>query len=334
MERKYQVFVSSTYEDLKEERQQVIQALLELDCIPSGMELFPAADEEQWSLIKRVIDDCDYYLVIIGGRYGSIDEASGKSYTQLEYEYTLSKNKPTIAFPHKNPGKIIAEKTEETDEGRKKLESFRKLVQQRTCKYWESPADLGSVVSRSLIKLTKDKPAIGWVRGDAALDQNRLHEIVELRRKMEELETENRKLRTRPPEGTEYLSQGEDAFSFSYTYKLRDATKDQKQPLTSVFSITWDQIFFHVSPHMITDAHEGVIRSAIKKVIKDSVPSDYQYIKINHQDFETIKIQFLALGLINVSGTETDINSSRSYWSLTPYGKNHMIRLRASKRNK
>ncbi len=50
MEKKYQVFVSSTYKDLSEERQEVMQALLELDCIPVGMELFPAADDDQWTL--------------------------------------------------------------------------------------------------------------------------------------------------------------------------------------------------------------------------------------------------------------------------------------------
>jgi len=63
MEKKYQVFVSSTYKDLTEERQEVIQALLELDCIPVGMEMFPAADDDQWTLIKRLIDDCDYYIL-------------------------------------------------------------------------------------------------------------------------------------------------------------------------------------------------------------------------------------------------------------------------------
>lgn len=71
METRYQVFVSSTYEDLKAERQEVMHALLELDCIPAGMELFPAANEDQWSLIKKVIKECDYYIVISAGRYGS-----------------------------------------------------------------------------------------------------------------------------------------------------------------------------------------------------------------------------------------------------------------------
>ncbi len=56
---KYQVFISSTYEDLKEEREQVIKALLEMAHIPVGMEMFSAADEEQWNIIARQIDEAD-----------------------------------------------------------------------------------------------------------------------------------------------------------------------------------------------------------------------------------------------------------------------------------
>jgi hypothetical protein len=138
MDKRYQVFVSSTYEDLREERPEVIQALLELDCIPCGIELFPAADEDQWSLIKRVIDDCDYYVVIIAGRYGSIGP-DGKSCTQMEYEYAVEKAIPICAFLHGDPGKIASERTEPTEEGRTKLGQFRAVVKMRTCKAWTSP---------------------------------------------------------------------------------------------------------------------------------------------------------------------------------------------------
>src|SRR3954453_20031505 len=108
MEKRYQVFVSSTYLDLIEARAEVMQALLELDCIPAGMELFPAANDDQWTLIKNVIDDCDYYVVVIAGRYGSLS-AEGISYTEMEYRYALEKSKPIIAFLHKDPNKRAAE---------------------------------------------------------------------------------------------------------------------------------------------------------------------------------------------------------------------------------
>ena len=80
MDKRYQVFVSSTYADLKEERRSVIQALMDMDCIPAGMELFPAADEEQFQFIKKIIDDCDYYVLIIGGRYGSTTAEGKRTY--------------------------------------------------------------------------------------------------------------------------------------------------------------------------------------------------------------------------------------------------------------
>ena len=60
---------------VKDERREIMQALLELECIPAGMELFPAANEDQWTLIKEVINNCDYYIVVIGGLYGSLGPA-------------------------------------------------------------------------------------------------------------------------------------------------------------------------------------------------------------------------------------------------------------------
>jgi nucleoside 2-deoxyribosyltransferase len=187
MDKRFQVFVSSTFEDLIEARKEIIQALLELDCIPAGMELFPAADDDQWTLIKRVIDDCDYYLVVIGGRYGSIG-ANGMSYTQMEYEYAVAQGKPVLAFLHKDPSSLPAKYTEKTTEGREKLDEFRTIIQNKMCKYWTTPADLGSVVSRSLIKLIKNNPAVGWVKADLLPDQSTAEEMLKLRKRIEMLE--------------------------------------------------------------------------------------------------------------------------------------------------
>ena len=127
MDKRYQVFVSSTYADLKEERQHVLQALMEMDCIPAGMELFPAADEEQWEFIKKVIDDCDYYLLIIGGRYGSTT-ADGISYTEKEFDYAVEKGLRVVALIHGAPDDIPFGKSEQDPVLREKLISFKDKV--------------------------------------------------------------------------------------------------------------------------------------------------------------------------------------------------------------
>lgn len=74
MEKKFQIFVSSTFEDLREEREAVAKAILEIGDIPVGMEMFSAADETQWKLIKRQIEQSDYYVVLVAHRYGSTVE--------------------------------------------------------------------------------------------------------------------------------------------------------------------------------------------------------------------------------------------------------------------
>ena len=119
MEKRYQVFVSSTYSDLKEERGKVMQTIMALDCIPAGMELFPAIDAEQFEFIKKIIDDCDYYILIVGGRYGSISE-DGISFTEKEYDYAVSKNIPVLAFLHNDIKNLTFEKSEATEEKREK----------------------------------------------------------------------------------------------------------------------------------------------------------------------------------------------------------------------
>lgn len=53
MNKIYQVFISSTYQDLIEERQKVIEALLGKNCFPVGMEYFSATNDAQFTVIKK-----------------------------------------------------------------------------------------------------------------------------------------------------------------------------------------------------------------------------------------------------------------------------------------
>jgi hypothetical protein len=170
MERRYQVFLSSTYEDLKNERQEVIQALLELGCMPAGMELFPARDEESWSLITRVIDDSDYYVVIVGGRYGSVD-ASGTGYTEREYDYAMSRRVPVLAFL-RDLESIPSDRREENTVAQSRVAAFRaKILSHRTARPWKSGEGLAGTLSRSLGRIMDEEPREGWVRSRYVRDE-------------------------------------------------------------------------------------------------------------------------------------------------------------------
>ena len=190
MDKRYQVFISSTYADLKEERTKVIQTIMELDCIPAGMEIFPAIDDDQFNFIKKVIDDCDYYLLIIGGRYGSLSD-DGISYTEKEYNYALARGIRVIAFVHENPDTIPLGKSEKGEALRDKLKQFReKVTTNRLVKFWNVAEDLPGLVALSLSKTIRTYPAIGWVRANSVNNVELLQELNELRKVNERLNFE------------------------------------------------------------------------------------------------------------------------------------------------
>jgi len=337
MDKKYQVFVSSTYEDLRIERQEVIHALLELDCIPSGMELFPAADEDQWSLITGVIDECDYYVLILGGRYGSTN-AGGTSYTEMEYRYALKTGKPIIAFLHKDPESLPKKNTEKTEEGQKKFKEFRELAQEKMCKFWETPAELGSVVSRSLIMLQRKNPGIGWVRGDLIPSQEASLEILELRKQIETLELTLEQARTQAPPGTEKLAKGTELFPISYT--CSSSKMSEQYSWNPSIDVSWDDIFYSISPLMIHEANDMQLRNSLDKVVKnfgepyllkskEGNGHRFRNFSISDEDFQTIKVQIRALGLIRQNDKNRSVKDTKTYWTLTPYGDSVMNRLRA-----
>lgn len=346
MEKRYQIFVSSTYEDLQEERQEVMHALLELDCMPAGMELFPAANEDQWSLIKKVIDDCDYYIVIIGGRYGSLDP-HGIGYTEKEYRYALDANKPIIAFLHRDPESLPAKRTERSEQKRTLLSDFRNLVELKMCKYWVSPAELGSVVSRSLVRLMKSIPAVGWVRSDELPDADTAAEMLRLRRQVEQLQEELAQVATHGPEGITQFAQGENELTVGFSASVYDA--DTYRPIPGVDSkqshslrLTWDDIFSAVLAPLRVEGSEHSMQIALTDLFKTRMgptllergngPERGMNVHVERRDFDTIAVQARALGLIKPSLKKRSLRDTERYWMLTPFGETMMTRLRAIRR--
>lgn len=166
--KKLQVFVSSTHDDLVKERQAAVEAILTAGHIPAGMELFTAGDESQMEVIKQWIDESDVYLLILGGRYGSIESNTGKSYTQLEYEYAISKGIPffacvindaAIEARTKTSGRSVLEM-----DNPQKLREFRGTVLSKLCKFWDDFKDIKIAIAETLAHFSTRDNLIGWVR--------------------------------------------------------------------------------------------------------------------------------------------------------------------------
>lgn len=192
--KKLQVFVSSTYTDLIPERQAAVSAILSAGHIPAGMELFTAGDESQMDVIKQWIDESDVFMLILGARYGSLEPVSSKSYTQLEYEYAVSTDKPLFACVINESAidgrvKVAGTSAIETMHGAK-LADFRQLVLSKLCKFWDDAKDIKIAVTETMSNLARREELVGWVRASGQAD------LAALVNEMTRLSNENAKLRT------------------------------------------------------------------------------------------------------------------------------------------
>lgn len=188
--KKYQVFISSTYTDLLNERQAAVEAILKAGHIPAGMELFTSTNKSQWTIIQRWIDESDIYMLILGGRYGSIDPESGKSYTHLEYEYAHSINKPLFAVVINDDA--LRKKTYDEREtvNPKSLDDFRQQVLSYLSSFFSDSKDIKLAVHESLGTLIQDNELIGWVRGNQQ-NEGLASELVRLNEENRKLREEN-----------------------------------------------------------------------------------------------------------------------------------------------
>lgn len=329
MDKKYQVFVSSTYEDLQEERKKVMEALLQMNCFPVGMEYFNASDDSQWEVIKSLIRECDYYVLIVAGRYGSIEEESGKSYTQKEFEYAIEQGVPVISFVHQCPESLPGTKIERDPLKREKLESFKDSIKKKLCKFWKNADGLSSQVVLSLTSLIKTHPRTGWVKANEISSAEANKELITLRKENDLLKSKISALSSQVPEGTEEYQQGNDKFTIRYS-SLLDHLKsweniyDEYEEKEYKSEFSWDHIFLSIATTLLQPVSEQTIQSTLEKQLLGE--NNY----INKEDFQTILIQLMALKLITSDTIKYE--GVGTFWTITEYGKKLMVQLLALKK--
>lgn len=321
MEKRYQVFISSTYADLKDERQKVIRTVMEMDCIPAGMELFPAADEEQFEFIKSVIDDCDYYLIIIGGRYGS-ETIEGISYTEKEYDYAIERDIKVIGLLHEKPDEIPIGKSEKNAEKRKKLETFRnKVKENRLIKFWNKAEDLPGLVALGLAKTIKLFPAVGWVRANQVSNIELFNEVTLLRKENTKLKRAVKPQVTVEENAISNIAGIDEEYTFNgYYYNNGRQNWSRK--------LSWKSLFGLVAPYLLRVPSASSVEDRMKRIFAEQIDVSWTSFYINENDVDTVAIQFKTLGLVTISRAETTKGSIALFWRLTARGEKLMTEIR------
>jgi len=305
--KKLQVFVSSTFTDMREERQAAVEAILTAGHIPAGMELFAAGDQSQLEVIRGWIDDSDVFLLLLGGRYGSTDPATAKSYIQLEYEYALQRGKPHFAVvidqnyldeKVKVHGRAVIETTHARE-----LETFRTVVTAKVVRFWTSPQDIKLAILEKLPQLARRDDIEGWVRASSAVD------IAPLASEVARLSAENAALRDQLAQSADPQRFNGLAFNELYDLLAQSPVPDGlTKHMTQLQQIT--KVFGDQKPglvHLLWYLSSTIVQNI--GVPSESLPG-------------TRKLE--EFGLIY----RPNVEWGDQYYELSPIGKQFLLRLR------
>lgn len=336
VKKKLQVFISSTYIDLIDERQSAVQAVLDAGHIPAGMELFKAGNETQLDTIYKWIDSSDVYMLILGGRYGSTEEKSGKSYTQLEYEYAIKKEIPIFsvvlkdAFLNSKGNEIGRDKVFEV-KNNYKYAQFKKIVMSKIIREVDDSKDIMLSVHTTLNDFLNDYKLIGWVReNDTEANSNLLSRINEL-----SLENENckhdaeilrKELENLRLDFDQSLAFEDEKFMIEGTYqeKIKNNFNGRHNYITTKINkeIFLDYLFLLWAPYLIKTLDYNTAKDKLETAIKDYMGRSFS---INNNAFQKIKIQFTALGLIKNFQSKATSGGVAEFISLSEKGKTYLI---------
>lgn len=326
MDKKFQVFLSSTYEDLKEQRDQVIKAILEMGHIPVGMEMFSAADEEQWKIIQRQIDQSDYYVVVAAHKYGSVT-GDGISYTEKEYDYAVEKGVPVLGFVIDAKASWPSDLMEQSADKRASLQAFKDKIKGRLVNFWSSKDDLHAKVSISLMKSMSTSPRTGWVRSNEVVGPELIKELTRLSTENASLREALTKLQSEKEKAERESDEKGELFDILRKNKVdvyvwMDGDKDWGEPLEGSLL----GIFQAIAPNLMVENSSESIGKDIALRYKGvgyrrvfPVPKNM----VSHW-----LADLSALDLVEPSTKKHPVSDNHDYWSLSKQGRSFLKKLR------
>ena len=162
---KHQIFISSTHDDLIEERQKLFMTTYRMNHIPIGMEGFTASNLSQWEYIQQRVIECDYFVIVVAHRYGSlIPDDSGRSFTEAEYDFAMKLGKPILRFIISDAMRWEQDEKHRENSAKiqKKLASFKKkLSESKLVSYWDDSINLENCYSQAISNQIRTNPVGG-----------------------------------------------------------------------------------------------------------------------------------------------------------------------------
>jgi hypothetical protein len=315
VDRVFQVFISSTSADLKDEPQAVSNTLAKAGYMPAGLELLAATDQTQLDYIKRIIDRSDYYVVIVGCRYGSLSD-DGLRFTEEEFEYARSKSIPVLAFLPENPDRLAVGKTETDAPLKEKLDAFKsRLSTGRIVEFWNNENDLCMKVVLAVATAVNLKPGVGWIRADQAIDPKVLQELERLR-------IENAAFRQKLADLNREQSSTDPTLAGSVdsvTVEFLVYRSEEGFPDSISRTILLSDLFVGLYDHLLKNPSEAYVRELTGYWYRQKNHMS-DYCELGEKSATIVRDKLEALGLIKPRSIMAGF-SNHIAWSVTEKGK-------------
>ena len=342
-DKRYQVFISATYTDLQEERGVLLQALPTFGCLPTTVE----AHTQNLSTmvnIRRRIDDCDYFILLVGSRYGSL-MPSGVSYTHMEYVYAATKQKPILVLMHEAPETRAEDLQEQKVEGKLKFGDFRKVLQRERehIVYWRDARNLVNALHNAIPALLHRHPTVGWVRigkeggARAPVNAELEKECELLKKRIKELETERERWLSSAVGSTENLSKGDDLLEV--VYRCKAYAGGNCQDVNGKTRLSWNELLVSFGSNLLQAQTEEFMAAKINERLQKNALLEIQKeypkthavveVQISPSSFNAIKMQFRVLGVVQ---RVTRDNDQKQWWQMTAVGERHLTTIMSVRR--
>jgi hypothetical protein len=164
MARKYHVFISSTTDDLKNERHALNRLVWELGHIPVCLDTFDISNEEDQRMIKRIIGECDYFLSLAASHYGP--QSDGVAGTEIEYTPAAKEGIPVIGLLISEKARWKKSKQDADPALISSMEEFKRRLQAHPHILWNNVVDLKQKAREVLTQEMFLNPRNGWTVGD------------------------------------------------------------------------------------------------------------------------------------------------------------------------
>ncbi len=294
LDKRYQVFITTSGKEMQPERMVVSQTLI-------GMGFFSWGLEQRTPLstafARRQIDDCDYVLLLLGSQYGE-QSVSGVSYLNLEYIYAVTKQKPIIVFMHESPDSREAYLKEENPVLKNKFNEFRNQLQKEVEQVitYRTLRDLELAVRSYLPQMLERYPVVGWVRPQSI--QVLQDEVDHLKSKLAKVSVEQGSKDTDPFLTLPKVS-WHDVFNFDYrVHAYQDGNFKELTPLREM---TWAELLKILSIDFRQPMPEDLFSKVLNEYLNNTGLTDAQVImprshavsraQINVRSLHTIKQQ-------------------------------------------